>query len=95
MAKYSNLDVLGNIKLNGAIYTKSNTEPSGFPAIKYSQLSGCWVYKNSSGGWIKFSDSDLDISGTASTIAIFDETAGKLKSSEAKIISNMEASEDR
>lgn len=60
MAKYSNLDVLSNIKLNGAIYT----ETSGLikPAIKYDEVNKTWVYKNEdSGSWIRFSKSDFNL----------------------------------
>jgi hypothetical protein len=59
MAKYSNLDVLGNIKLNGAIYT--NTSGSTKPAIKYNNILNSWVYRNDKDSWIKFSDSDVTV----------------------------------
>lgn len=59
MAKYSNLDVLGNIKVNGVIYTeKSNVKP----AIKYNSELSSWVYTNDNKSWHKFSDNEPEIS---------------------------------
>jgi hypothetical protein len=59
MAKYTNLDVLGNIKLNGAIYT--NNSDTKKPAIKYDNKLSSWVYRNNENDWIKFSESDIHI----------------------------------
>ena len=46
MAKYSNLNVLSNIKLNGAIYTNPSNSSNSKPAIKYDKTLSAWVYKN-------------------------------------------------
>ena len=62
MAKYSNLNVLSNIKLNGAIYTNPSNSSNSKPAIKYDKTLSAWVYKNEKQtDWIQFSASNVDI----------------------------------
>lgn len=58
MAKYSNLDVLGNIKVNGVIYTEKSEIK---PAIKYNSELSSWVYTNDNNSWHKFSDKEPEI----------------------------------
>jgi hypothetical protein len=60
MTKHTQLEVLSNLKLNGALYTETGN--GEFPAICFQDNLSSWVYKNSnSAEWIKFSDSNFNL----------------------------------